>query len=138
MNKDTIISIASDVRKWAENYARNYGFKKNLTGLCAIASAELHKRLKKAGIDTVIGMAQTEKKRCHVFLIVEDVFILDVTATQFSKETFYRVKDEIIFANKNELFKYWFWNSDKQFVTAEDLIKNQVEENWYSNQIAQA
>lgn len=135
-DKETILSIATRVRAWAERYAERHGFNHNLRGVCAIASSKLHRELKEIGIDTTINLAQVNSN-CHVFLTV-DGFILDVTATQFSKETFYRVREKVILTERKKVFKYWFWNEIKTFSSTKELIEHQISDNWYFNQIARA
>lgn len=77
-----IRKLANEVRKWAEHIQKTtddeYGYDEDLCGLCAIASARLHFRLKQHNIESTIihGWA-------HVFLVIEGV-VVDVTATQFA------------------------------------------------------
>lgn len=82
-NVDKIAEVAYSVRKWAELiYEQTKGSKlygENLCGLCAIASAKLFTELKAEKIDHIKIVAN--KKHC--FIITDDNYVVDVTATQF-------------------------------------------------------
>lgn len=79
-NKDKIFEIATEVRAWSELIQKQtsslYG--ENLCGLCAISSARLFSRLKEENI--IVKIAYNDR---HCFLLTEDNYVVDVTATQF-------------------------------------------------------
>ena len=128
--RDIVLSIAQDVRYWAE--ARADRFSKDLNGLCAIASAELHRRLKLNGIHSDIHMAN-DGGGSHVFLVIDD-HILDVTATQFKE--FRNV--QIVLDHIRLLCEHEFYITDKVFTTAEELRIAQKKTGWPGTQIAYA
>jgi hypothetical protein len=71
-----IQAIALKTREWAIN-TRTDDFSEHLAGMCAIASAELFKRLKAEGFKPKICFTEE-----HTFILV-DGLVVDVTATQF-------------------------------------------------------
>lgn len=132
-----ILETANEVRIWAEHYAKNSGFPPNLCGLCAIASAELHKRLKEKNIHTTLCISEKNGyEECHVFLKTNNK-ILDITASQFAQKTFGRVKEKIILIPKNKA-KFWFWKPYIDFESHTDLINHQVDTFWFHSQVALA
>ncbi len=124
--KDQILNIAQDARKWAEN-ARHakLGIPRNLQGMCAIASAELHLRLNTAGIPSKFIMSRTVKFS-HVYLLVED-YVLDITATQFGG-TFRNKK--VVYMHEREADLYPQYFPDVEFHTIEELRDFQVKYGW--------
>jgi hypothetical protein len=128
---DTAVTIASDVRKWAEAEA----FKKNyhpgdLKGWCAIAAGELWHRLKKVGIKSNICMSTHDYTGSHCFLLVED-HILDVTATQF--EDFEDKKVVVMHSKEAEIHE--IYRVEKVFDTGKELRLYQDRNRWPSKQL---
>jgi hypothetical protein len=74
--------VARDVRVWAEMLQSVRGGHEDLCGFCAIASAELWRRLKALGIYSQLHVSEDDWCS-HVYVVVEE-HIVDVTATQFS------------------------------------------------------
>ena len=69
-----VYDVAEQVRDWAENLAESRNSNKNLRGYCAIASAELHKRLSSANIKAELHVWNDRKKHvAHVFAHVAHV-----------------------------------------------------------------
>ena len=124
--------IALEVRSWCEKEADKAGRPDSLMGYCAIASAELFRRLEKAGIFAEIHM-QTGFDGSHVYLVVED-HVVDVTATQFGE---FRYQPVVIIHYK-EAEQHYFYQSDEIFGTPKDLRKFQARAKWPNNQIAKA
>lgn len=80
MDRSAIEGIMWDVRTWAEKTQEHAGYwHDDMQGLCAICSYVLFKRLRKHGYKPVLVVAW-----CHAYVELEN-YILDVTATQFSK-----------------------------------------------------
>lgn len=127
-----IHTIAEEVRHWAEELARKRGHSEDydLNGFCAIASAELLKRLKKAGISAEIHLA-TSWGGSHAYVIVED-YIVDVTATQFSEMR----NKTVVIQHEKELDHLWYYRSTHVFVEPRKLRKAQIEWEWPQDQIA--
>ena len=128
-----IQDIALSVRAWTENEAikreDSYDVDDGLNGFCAIASGELHKRLKKANISSEIHMAMGDLG-CHVFVMVGD-YIVDVTATQFEEFKF----EPVLIKHSKELDDMWAFTSDKKFDSAAALRKHQMATGWPRSQI---
>lgn len=134
MNSHTrthIKSIARAVRSWAEekDNRRKYPTM-NLNGWCAIASAELSRRLAADGYHHEIMLSECEDG-CHVFVVVDD-YIVDVTATQFGPF----IDVPVVFQHHKELQQYWFYQPVRWFESAEVLRKYQRREGWPRDQIA--
>lgn len=125
---DTIRAVAQEVREWAEEQESGWT---NLNGYCAIASAELHKRLKAQGIDTKLHMADDNKFAAHVFLVIDD-HVVDVTATQFREFRY----EPIVILHEREAQQHWFYESTVNFATVDELRSYQVQQKWPQHQIA--
>jgi hypothetical protein len=124
-----IRNIAQEVREWAEAQDPLYS-KHTLCGFCAIASSELHKRLKVAGIEAEMHMSEDDVG-AHVFVITAD-HVVDVTATQFPEFRY----EPIVILHEREAQQYWFYNAHQQFSTPAELRRYQVRAKWPQDQIA--
>lgn len=121
--------IASNTREWAEKYAaENYNensgrhFQQDLNGMCAIASAELYKRLTRAKIPAVI----CENKK-HCFVMCRG-YVVDVTATQFSNQLSGSIK---VFVRKHSQVKHhFFYKINASHTSIRSLLLSQQEHNW--------
>lgn len=127
-NRATVFQLATEVRAWALNQAGVY--ETDLCGWCGICSAELWRRLKKAGIVSKIHMHQCTGLS-HVFLVVED-HIVDVTATQFTE----LYDKPIVIMPEFEGKGFDFYESTEEFNTAEELRKHQLRTKWPRMQVA--
>jgi hypothetical protein len=77
-----LLSVGKQVRAWAENVAEKEQFPSDLCGLCARASAQLHKRLLMKNQSSEIVFVDDH---VYVRLMLDDVqYVFDVTATQFN------------------------------------------------------
>jgi hypothetical protein len=124
--------IAMGVRSWAEELARKRGHSDDfdLNGFCAIASAELFRRLKREAISAELQMA-TCWQGSHVYIVVED-HIVDVTATQFLE-----MRNEIVvIRHEKELCHLWYYVTSHVFVEPKKLRNAQIEWDWPLDQIA--
>jgi len=131
--QDIVTAIAWEVRHWAEARAQ-FRDKDDLNGLCAIASAELHRRLGKAGIASEIHMWTWDlDESAHVYCVVDD-HVVDVTATQFKQ--FRGTK--VVIMHCKEAEAYDFYQTKEVFKSAEQLRKQQKKEQWPSDQVALA
>lgn len=126
--REKVLDLAKLVRYWAEEEADEYS--KDLCGWCAICSAELHKRLEKAGISALIVM-QNGSMGSHVFLNV-DGWIVDVTATQFKE---FRNK-KVVLLHEKESEQFDFYEPDQVFTSVKDLVKWQIKAGWPVRQTA--
>jgi hypothetical protein len=127
-----VTAIALGTRSWAESraYRTNYN-PEDLEGWCAIASAELHKRLKAEEIPAEIHMWVSGFGECHCFCVVED-HVVDVTATQFKA---FKLKTVVIM-HKKEAEAFEYYTTTNVFTSAAQLRRFQKREHWPSNQIA--
>ncbi len=139
-NIDLIRRIAEHTRYWAQCNRTfihvcdddndgfvNDKFEEDLCGMCAIASAELFRRLKDMGYSPKIALYDGDD-HCHCFVLVNGQ-IVDVTATQFGK-------NPVEIVNTNEKNLPDFWNPNMVFNSVEELIANQVTNGWPQYQIA--
>lgn len=122
--------VAHDVRNWAEKKA---GEGDDLCGFCAIASAELHRRLKKLGIETELHLWDDSDYSCHVFLVVDD-YVVDVTATQFWEFNNRRV----VVLPKKAAEAYEFYNTSAVFKEPPALKRWQKKTGWPEDQMVLA
>lgn len=134
MNKylfDTVATIASETRHSISRRAKlsNFGYK-DLTGWCAIASAELHKHLLIKGIKSVIHVHNDGFYGDHCFLVVDD-HVVDITATQFRE---YK-NVEVVIKHVKEAEVNEYHTTTKTFNTASDLRVYQKRSGWPSRQI---
>ncbi len=90
---DKLHNIALKVRT---KFEKSYG--NDLCGYCAEGSAELFDKLKKRGYNVDIAV---NEKQNHVFCLVDDNIIVDVTSCQFGLE-------KITIDNKNDLEEKYY------------------------------
>lgn len=134
-------SIARDVRYEIEDLAEKRGVplarrwdgesNLDLCGWCAIASARLHKELKKSDIDSTICMYEGVDGS-HVFLLVDD-HVVDITATQFHQHR----KTPVLIMHEREAEMYEHYQISKTFTTVKQLISDQKKNRWPVDQTAQ-
>jgi hypothetical protein len=118
--------IARAARKWAEEYAEYKGMHRDLMCLCAIASAELHKKLRKEKQPSILC-----ENREHCFVMCGD-YVVDITATQFGiQEDIYIRKHEVVKAQS-------FYRINNEFSSVKKLREHQKKEGWPRDQIALA
>ena len=137
MNKQLhgrVAAIALGTRIWVQERAdrKNYN-PEDLEGWCAIAAAELHKRLTADGIAVDIHMWVSEWGECHCFCVVDD-YVVDITATQFRQFQ----GQELVIMHYKEAEAYEMYQSTNVFATAADLRRFQKKARWPSEQIAYA
>ena len=124
--------IASDTRDWVQEKADKANYNaSDLMGWCAIAAAELHKRLRKAGIKSDIYL--WDGFGAHCYCVVED-HVVDVTATQFRQYA----DQPIVIKHMKEAEVCDFHTGDKVFSSPRELRVYQKEHRWPSQQIAYA
>lgn len=127
-----VSQIANNVRNWTEKNREKLECPHyDLCGLCAVASAELFRRLKKydPSMNVVLALAE-DLSFGHVYVIYDDRIIIDVTATQFADE-YLRVE-----IRKVSMFNPWYWKHIKTFDSDEDLHYYQVGHGWSTYQQA--
>ncbi|MEM4258081.1 MAG: hypothetical protein QXL17_02880 [Candidatus Thermoplasmatota archaeon] len=133
-----IHAVAKKTRKWAESYSFRR-FPSDLGGMCAIAAAELHTRLKKIGINSTIAVMEDWYSHCFVLY---GAYVIDVTATQFGITTPVLVEEHKKMEHKKiqqiETFTdYGFpWRVSRKFTTVEGLKNYQKRSGWPPDQIA--
>ena len=126
-----VLSVAREVRAWTEMQDNKKHYPtKDLNGWCAIASAQLARRLTIEEIPHRICMAE-DPIGCHVFLIVED-HVVDVTATQFMAYE----KEPVVIIHEREASARWYYQVHKEFSTPAELRKYQRKMGWPSDQTA--
>ena len=127
-----VTAIALGTRSWAESraYRTNYN-PEDLEGWCAIASAELHKRLKAEEIPAEIHMWVSGFGECHCFCVVDD-HVVDITATQFKE---FRDRTVVIMPMLTAM-EYEMYRGTEVFKCGKDLRRFQKRERWPSCQIA--
>jgi hypothetical protein len=119
-------------REWAEQYAKRYYFASDLCGLCARASAKLFRMLTEAEVgDIVLVETTTELRGSHCFVLYQDRYILDVTATQFGYE------DDIMIIDTWKLDGVpYHWVIENKFDNVKGLRKFQKTTGWPDSQVA--
>src|SRR6266850_2310085 len=127
--------IAQAVRRWAERNRLQLGCSyPDLCGLCAIASAELYRRLKRYDSSLKVELAYAEDMLCghfgHVFVIFNGDTIIDLTATQFEGDY------ASVEVRKLRSCNSWYWTPINRFDDDESLHEFQVETDWASWQQA--
>ena len=129
---DLIRSVAEEVRYWAEGRAAGTVNESDLTGWCAIASAQLWRKLRDVGVlgELHVWLSCTGDT-AHVFVVVDDV-VVDVTATQFS-----RMRADPVYIEHLRVAQHWDWyHAAEIFETPEQLIKWQKRSRWIAWQVA--
>lgn len=128
---DHVKSIAHEVRLWAQGRAERTRYHADdLMGWCAIASAELHNRLKASGIASEIHHGSSGYGS-HIFLVVDD-HVVDVTATQFG------LSEVVIMHHKEAEAAHNFYLSTETFASPEQLRKQQLKDHWPVQQLVYA
>lgn len=127
-----VTAIAHEVREWLEILAEADGYREgyDMMGYCAIASAELHRKLELAGIESEMHLARGNWAS-HVFVVVED-HIVDVTATQFDE-----LHDKVTILHLKEGDHKYYWQTHKAFKTPKKLANFQQRAGWPEWQVAQ-
>ena len=75
-------NVARNVRKWAEKYAKENHYPRDLCGMCAIAAGEMWRRLKGRGANPILCIALYDPPFAHCFVECNG-YLIDVTATQY-------------------------------------------------------
>lgn len=127
-NRRSVETMARHVRAWALDRAGVY--EQDLCGWCGICSAELWRRLTRAGIHSRIHVHNSSWES-HVFLVVDD-HIVDVTATQFTE--FRQVP--VVIIPEFEGKAYSFYSTVEIFDSAMDLRQYQLKNKWPKMQVA--
>lgn len=124
--------IALEVRAWTERAAIKAGEwdSTDLCGWCAIASAELQRRLLRENIKAELHLAMRGMS-CHVYVVVDD-HVVDVTATQFRE---FR-NSTVVLEHHKEVEYLWYYQTSQVFASGKDLRKHQIREQWPREQIA--
>jgi hypothetical protein len=129
---DQMATIATDVRNWVQEKADRSNYNPNdLMGWCAIAAAELHKRLIQAGFNSEIRM--WNDFGCHCYCVVDD-HVVDVTATQFDE---YK-NVPVLITHCKEAEVHMYHRGSLVFATPDELRTYQQKTRWPSQQIAYA
>ncbi len=122
-----ILTIAKHTRDWAEKLQRDgEGEGEDLACMCAIASYELFKRLKRAGLSPTMCFADKAFEG-HAFVRCQGLTI-DVTATQFG------VRDKVnVLFNEDAIEMHWFWKPNLKVKSKKNILKQLS--NWPKYQI---
>lgn len=124
---EQVYATAHDIRLMLEYYAEDADFSKDLSGLCAIASGELHARLKRNGISSTIVLYEGIGYG-HCFVEVEN-HVVDITATQFGE------REKVCVKPVEEARAKDFWNSVHRFNSVKTLKKYQRKIGWPQEQV---
>lgn len=133
VNMDLVRSIAESVRYWAEGRAVGTIGEEDLSGWCAIASAELWRQLTTIGFQPEIHawVCPQDLESSHVYLVVDD-HVVDITATQFSK-----MRAPIVYIAHVKEAERWDWyHLQEVFRTPKELIHWQKKSGWSPEQVA--
>jgi hypothetical protein len=125
---DEVLRIVKQTRTWAETKGRERRFTPGLSGMCAIASAELYRRLATRGHKVRIGVAKGIRSH-HVMVIYGGKYILDITATQFGH-------DEVEVRWFRNLIHPWYWKPKEFFDNDDELHVFQMSNKWSEHQWA--
>ena len=118
----SVVEIAQRVRFWAEqNNIHGYP---DLNCMCGIASAKLHENLRREGVQCKIACSSQ-----HVFNIVDDKYVVDITATQF-----YNNHPPVLMIPISQALKY-YWTIDNTFHSVKDFVDYQHRDGWPKKQI---
>lgn len=122
--------IGLKVRAKTERFARKNKYSKTLEGCCGIASGWLLDELNKSKIKARAILVD-EINIAHCYVLVEEKYIFDVTATQFGEE-------KIVIKDKNKLDTVpWYWAKNrKKIITKERLAEEQIKTGWCVEQVA--
>lgn len=120
--------IARITRRWAEEYAEHKGGNPTLACLCAIASAELHKRLRAQKQPSVLY-----ENSEHCFVMCSD-YVVDVTATQFKFSL--GVNEPVFIRKYDEVSHHSFYKKRARFASVKALRAYQAKAGWPRDQIA--
>ena len=141
---DQIRHIARQTRRWALRHRHKVWADATLCGMCAIASAELHKRLTAAGFSAAIAFRNTADEG-HAFVICDEL-IVDVTATQFgwitrrgadlryTRERRCRAVEIVPLSDKAS--RPLFWQETAIYDSLDALVLRQKQSGWPPDQIA--
>lgn len=132
----TLFNIVRGVRRWAEKLVTDKQYDDTLTGLCAISSGELWKRLNAAGIEAKIYQFKREFFGSHCWVEAEG-YLIDVTGSQF-------LYPKIIIRKIDNIPAAYEWlqkskqggNEFKVSKSAKTLRQSQQKLGWPENQIA--
>jgi hypothetical protein len=129
---DHVKNIATDVRHWVEAIAgKVWDDRHDLNGYCAIAAAELHRRLALEHVRAELHMAVMECGSSHCWVVVND-HVVDVTATQFKE---FRGRP-IVVLHQKEAEQFWFYRTTEIFFSSKQLRKSQQRTGWPVHQVA--
>lgn len=134
--RDQLRLIALKARQWAEDNKPSF-INRNLEMMCARASGELFKKLKRAGFKPVLVFED-----CHCYVVCNR-YIIDITATQYNYWSFLEAahrKDRPY--NRVEIVRYETgrkdrcWNGEIVFRTTDirKALEHQAETGWPKGQ----
>lgn len=109
-------TIAQDVRIWAEENHLWMGFHDDLRGMCAVASAELFRRLEENQIGAVFACNPD-----HCFVVCKDYYLLDITASQFGQDDVVVIEDY----ESIDAVNYPYWQVSDSYNSIPELVTYQ-------------
>jgi len=118
--------ILKTTRKWAEKQADEFplDYGEDLSGLCAVASKKLYKKLKANGFNC--ELAYNDR---HCFVLHNKHRVIDITASQFGLG---RIN---VFTLHDNIEDGHHWVIKKTFTDVDELSDYQIERGWYDEQI---
>lgn len=123
--------IAHNTRRAMEKMADEQGYCSDLACMCAIASAELWRRLERAKIPARLVFCTENGSGGHI-IVESGGYYIDITATQFSNQ---HQKVEIVPKNEFSRKGYWYWKTVKLFRTDTSLYQWQKRTDWPKDQL---
>lgn len=130
-----LYNVLEECRVEVEKVGKVRGFPSDLSGVCAISSYRLFKRLKKAGISGEIVVMNFKNGSSHCW-IESSGNVFDLTMTQFGRERIVKERRQkylkLLFSNKvvKVVEKSCF-----RFGCEKDFKKHLVESGWQLKQI---
>ncbi len=106
--------MLKSVRVWIEKQSEKFNMPCDMTGMCAMASAELFTRMSKLGVNCKIAVND-----CHVFVFCGDT-VFDVTASQFGKDD----------VEIGKIGSEYFWEVHNEFNSVNELESHVLKEKW--------
>lgn len=122
-----IVEIARASRRWAMRNRDRFDCEHSLGGMCAIASGNLHRRLKKHGISSKLAINKE-----HCFVIVHD-HLIDITATQFN-DWDHDPKHKPVCIHSLEPTSNEYWWFEETFDSIKSLYDYQRNSGWPMDQ----
>lgn len=129
----TLKQIAWQARRWAMRNRHRFNtdesvFEADLNGMCAIASAELFRRLQAAGIPCQLALRSVPDDG-HCFVLTE-THLVDITASQFRG-----YPAVVLIPKEPRARREAHWQETRRFDSVEALVGYQRQIGWWPCQV---